>query len=126
MGWLDREWSSQALADNQQGWDWFSLHLNDGHKLMVYQLRHDDGEHWISGTWISPDGSNRKLDHETVDLNSTAVREIAVAGNRVRALPMEWRLAPLLGGRGAGRGRAGCRRGNRLHGIDRLRLAIQG
>jgi predicted secreted hydrolase len=93
MGWLDREWSSQALADNQQGWDWFSLHLNDGHKLMVYQLRHDDGEHWLSGTWISPDGSNRKLDHETVDLNSTAVREIAVAGNRVRALPMEWRLA---------------------------------
>ena len=92
-GWLDREWSSQALAQNQQGWDWFSLHLNDGHKLMVYQLRHDDGEHWLSGTWISPDGSNRKLDHETVDLNSTAVREIAVAGNRVRALPMEWRLA---------------------------------
>ena len=45
QGWLDREWSSQALADNQQGWDWFSLHLNDGYKLMVYQLRHDDGDH---------------------------------------------------------------------------------
>ena len=23
--WLDREWSSQPLADNQTGWDWFSL-----------------------------------------------------------------------------------------------------
>jgi predicted secreted hydrolase len=36
-GWFDREWSSQALSENQQGWDWFSLHLNDGYKLMVYQ-----------------------------------------------------------------------------------------
>ena len=64
-GWLDREWSSQALAQNQQGWDWFSLHLDDGHKLMVYQLRHADGEHWLSGNWINPKGSNQLLDRST-------------------------------------------------------------
>ncbi len=28
--WLDREWSSQPLAEDQTGWDWFSLHLDTG------------------------------------------------------------------------------------------------
>jgi predicted secreted hydrolase len=93
QGWLDREWSSQALAQNQQGWDWFSLHLNDGHKLMVYQLRHDDGEHWISGNWISPQGQTRLLDRDAIDLSSTRVREIATGKNQSRALPMEWQMA---------------------------------
>ena len=27
--WIDREWSSSALADNQVGWDWFALQLKD-------------------------------------------------------------------------------------------------
>jgi len=93
QGWLDREWSSQALAGNQQGWDWFSLHLHDGQKLMVYQLRHDDGEHWLSGTWIGADGSTRSLDRDAIELSSTAVREIASGNNQSRVLPLEWQLA---------------------------------
>ena len=27
---MDREWSSQPLAPDQTGWDWFSLHLTSG------------------------------------------------------------------------------------------------
>jgi len=38
-GWLDREWSSQLLDARQSGWDWFSIHLDNGHKLMAFQLR---------------------------------------------------------------------------------------
>ncbi len=41
--WLDREWSSSALADTQTGWDWFALQLNDGRDLMLYNLRKGDG-----------------------------------------------------------------------------------
>ena len=91
-GWLDREWSSQALAQNQQGWDWFSLHLDDGHKLMVYQLRHDGGEHWLSGTWIGPLGETRQLDRHAIDLSPTRVREIATGKKQSRKLPLEWQL----------------------------------
>jgi predicted secreted hydrolase len=91
--WLDREWSSQALAGNQQGWDWFSLHLDDGHKLMVYRLRHDDGEHWLSGNWISPQGDSTLLEGNAIDLRPAQTREIATAENQSRQLPMEWRLA---------------------------------
>ena len=92
MGWFDREWSSQALADNQQGWDWFSLHLNDGHKLMVYQLRHDDGKHWLSGNWISPQGNSTYLDSKAIELISLHSREIATDENQSLELPLEWQL----------------------------------
>ncbi len=93
QGWLDREWSSQALAENQQGWDWFSLHLNDGHKLMVYQLRHDDGEHWISGNWISPHGGTQLLGRNAINLSSTRTGTIETGTNQTRELPMEWQLS---------------------------------
>ena len=46
QGWLDREWSSEPLSDQQTGWDWFSLHLDSGDKLMVYRLREQSGNHW--------------------------------------------------------------------------------
>ncbi len=41
--WLDREWSSSALAENQVGWDWFALQFDDGREVMFYQLRETDG-----------------------------------------------------------------------------------
>ena len=43
LSWLDREWSTSALADNQRGWNWFSLQLADGQELMYYQLLDDAG-----------------------------------------------------------------------------------
>jgi predicted secreted hydrolase len=37
QAWMDREWSSQPLASDQTGWDWFSLHFNSGEKLMLFR-----------------------------------------------------------------------------------------
>jgi predicted secreted hydrolase len=37
--WMDREWSSQPLAADQTGWDWFALHFESGEKLMLYRQR---------------------------------------------------------------------------------------
>ncbi len=54
--WLDREWSSQPLSDDQTGWDWFSLSFDDGHKLMGFRLQQTDGQNYTSATWITPDG----------------------------------------------------------------------
>ena len=55
--WLDREWSSQPLAETQSGWDWFSLSFESGDKLMGFLLREDDGGAFTSATWIAPDGT---------------------------------------------------------------------
>ncbi|MEX0999585.1 MAG: lipocalin-like domain-containing protein, partial [Thermodesulfobacteriota bacterium] len=43
LSWLDREWSTSALGQDQEGWDWFSLQLDDGREIMLYQLRLKDG-----------------------------------------------------------------------------------
>lgn len=43
LGWFDHEWSTSVLTDEQIGWAWFSLHLDDGRSLMVFRLRHRDG-----------------------------------------------------------------------------------
>ncbi len=44
LSWLDREWSTSALGEDQAGWDWFSIQLDDGTDLMYYQLRLNSGE----------------------------------------------------------------------------------
>ena len=63
LSWLDREWSSSALAANQKGWDWFALQLSDGSDLMFYNLRKIDGSQDMhsAGTWVAADGSSRHL-----------------------------------------------------------------
>nr|WP_068111849.1 lipocalin-like domain-containing protein [Tropicimonas marinistellae] len=56
-GWLDREWSSQPLAETQDGWDWISLHFDSGEKLMGFRLRDRTGPPFTSATWIATDGT---------------------------------------------------------------------
>ena len=90
--WLDREWSSQPLAPNQRGWDWFSLHLNDGNKLMLYRLRHDDGEHWLSGSWIDVDGNLTHLNKETIRLLEKKSRQIKTHNDGQIKLPLDWSI----------------------------------
>ena len=43
--WFDHEFGSNQLAQDQEGWDWFSMHLSDGRDLMLYFLRK------TGGTW---------------------------------------------------------------------------
>jgi predicted secreted hydrolase len=86
--WMDREWSSQPLAADQEGWDWFSLHLDSGEKLMLFQLRGRDGSAFTSGTWIEPDGGTTPLAAEDVIIEPGAA--IETDGSM---LPESWRLA---------------------------------
>ncbi|MGD9046818.1 MAG: lipocalin-like domain-containing protein [Anaerolineae bacterium] len=63
QSWMDHEWSTSALAADQVGWDWFSIQMDDGSELMVFQLRKEDGsiDPFSSGTLVAPDGSTRHL-----------------------------------------------------------------
>lgn len=63
LAWMDREWSTSALAEGQEGWDWFSLQLSDGSELMVYQIRRVDGaaSPESEGVWVAPDGRTTRL-----------------------------------------------------------------
>jgi predicted secreted hydrolase len=93
QAWLDREWSSQPLAPDQAGWDWLSLHLATGDKLMLYRMRQTDGQHYGSGKWFARDGSTTLLATSDITMTPQAFTEI-----EGRKIPTAWRIAiPRLG-----------------------------
>ena len=73
LSWLDREWSSSALASDQQGWDWFALQLSDGSELMFYRLRKTDGSQDVfsGGTWVTSDGTSRHISGDRISISAT-------------------------------------------------------
>jgi predicted secreted hydrolase len=88
QAWMDREWSSQPLASDQTGWDWFSLHLGSGEKLMLFRLRQKDGQNYFSGNWIGADGKSAQVAAADIGMTPTASTE--VAGRKV---PTQWSIA---------------------------------
>jgi predicted secreted hydrolase len=57
QSWLDREWSTSALAADQSGWNWFSLQFDDGQELMYYELLDQNGltHPQSAGNWTNRD-----------------------------------------------------------------------
>ena len=88
QAWMDREWSSQPLASDQTGWDWFSLHLNPGEKLMLFRLRQADGHDYCSGNWISGDGRTEQIASADITMTPKTLTEI-----EGRQIPTAWNIA---------------------------------
>jgi len=88
QGWIDREWSSQPLGVDQTGWDWFSLHLESGDKLMLFRLRHAGGKHFFAGNWIGRDGRSEPLDPKDIALSPAGVTRVAG-----RDMPTAWQIS---------------------------------
>jgi predicted secreted hydrolase len=88
QAWMDREWSSQPLASDQTGWDWFSLHLESGEKLMLFRLRQNDGQNYFAGNWIGTDGISAQIAAADIGMTPTASTEIGK-----RKVPTEWSIA---------------------------------
>jgi predicted secreted hydrolase len=90
LSWLDREWSTSALAENQIGWDWFALQLDDGTDLMYYRLRQTGGrtDPHSKGTLVRG-GIRRELEPEEVRLEPLRQWESSRGGS----YPVEWQLA---------------------------------
>jgi predicted secreted hydrolase len=89
--WLDREWSTSALSEGQEGWDWFAIQLEDGRDLMLYRMRRADGtvDPHNSGMLIETDGSTRRLGPDDVRYEPGRQWESPRSG---AAYPVEWRL----------------------------------
>lgn len=85
--WLDREWSSQPLSENQRGWDWFSLSFDSGAKMMGFQLREAGGSSYSAATWISPDGETEAFPDGR--FQATPIENSKVSG---RLVPTRWRV----------------------------------
>jgi predicted secreted hydrolase len=59
QAWMDHEFGSSALRENQRGWDWFSIQLDNDTELMLYVIRRSDGTPDVtsSGSFITSEGS---------------------------------------------------------------------
>ena len=88
--WLDREWSSSALDEDQVGWDWFALQLDDGSDLMFYQLRRKDStkDSLSAGTWIDSSGSSHYLAAAEVKIEITDFWDSPLGGT----YPSAWQV----------------------------------
>lgn len=89
--WLDREWSTSALGPEQQGWDWFSLQLDDGTEVMWYRLRRTDGsaDPWSRGCFVARDGAVTRLMPQQVEAIPNGQWR---AGDGGATYPASWRL----------------------------------
>jgi predicted secreted hydrolase len=66
LAWMDHEFGSSALRENQAGWDWFSMQFDNGTELMLYQIRRRDGmaDKTSSGSLITNSGEVIPLRHD--------------------------------------------------------------
>lgn len=89
--WMDHEFGSGPLGDDQVGWDWFSIQLEDNTELMLYRMRLKDGSYDLasSGTVISSDGSPQHLEVTDFQIESTATW---TSPESKATYPAKWRL----------------------------------
>ncbi len=99
--WIDREWSSQYLSDEQLGWDWLSLHLTEGRALMAFRLRQRDGNHYVYGSLIDASGNVTALDGEQLIMRPLETSEVlrnfqtkySALASHFTTVPTRWALS---------------------------------
>ncbi len=89
--WMDHEFSTSALSQDQVGWDWFALQLDNGYELMVYTIRNNEGEidPYSRGIWIDPQGNSRALNAGDFKIQVNETWESAQSG---AVYPSNWRI----------------------------------
>lgn len=89
--WMDHEFGTSFLDDRQVGWDWFSIQLEDGRDLMLFQIRGRDGsiDPRSSGTLIEADGRAIHLAGQDFSLAPGHLWRSSDSGARY---PTEWEI----------------------------------
>lgn len=91
QSWLDREWSTSALDDDVEGWDWFSLQFDDGREVMFFKLRQREtgATTFAKGTLITADGSTMLLRQDDVRVR---VLERWTSPHTNATYPVRWQM----------------------------------
>ncbi len=91
QAWMDHEFGSSALRENQQGWDWFSIQLDNESELMLYVIRRKDGTPDVtsSGSLVASDGSVIHIRREQMRITPLARWTSKKSG---ATYPVAWRV----------------------------------
>jgi predicted secreted hydrolase len=89
--WMDHEFSSAPLEDDLEGWDWFSLQLEDRTELMIYLLRPKAGGNSASssGTFVKASGEAIRLSNSDFQVE---VLERWKSPRSGATYPARWRI----------------------------------
>ena len=87
QAWFDQEWTSQLLDTGTQGWDWLSLHLDDGNKIMAFRMRLKNQDDYVTGSYITSTGEQITLQPGDITLQPVSVKKVDG-----RQLPLIWKL----------------------------------
>lgn len=90
--WMDHEWFTHQLDASQTGWDWFSIQLDDGSDLMLFELRNKAraADPYSSGTYIDAHGAAR---HLTAKEFSLQPGRVWVSPKTKARYPVSWRIS---------------------------------
>ncbi|CAB9494784.1 lipocalin-like domain-containing protein [Alteromonas macleodii] len=112
-GWFDHEWTSHLANSEALGWDWFSLHLNDGSKLMAFRMHANTNreeksetkntEVFTTASYINKNGMKENVEQANLSITPTGYELIqkeskqdGKQGNEhdssVRSVPTAWRI----------------------------------
>ena len=95
--WMDREFGTWTPTENQKGWDWFSIQLENNCELMCYQLRNSSGNvsPYSSGTFVDADGISSRLSSGDFEVFPSGTWKSPATGAEY---PSGWTIkAPSLG-----------------------------
>jgi predicted secreted hydrolase len=68
LAWFDKQWGNFLVMGG--GWDWFSLHLDDGSDLMLNLIKDASGTTQLAyGTYVAPDGQFSHLPGDKFEVN---------------------------------------------------------
>lgn len=89
--WMDHEFGSSRLRENQAGWDWFSIQLDNDTELMLYVIRRRDGTPDVTsaGSLVLSDGRVIHLPRHQFRVTSTGRWKSPKSG---AAYPMGWKV----------------------------------
>jgi len=92
LSWMDHEFGSNQLREDQVGWDWFSIQLDNETELMLYLIRRKDGspDPHSSGTLVKADGTTKHLSLKDFRINVLDKWKSKKSG---ATYPMKWKVS---------------------------------
>lgn len=90
LSWMDKEFSTTFLSEEQVGWDWFSLQFDDHTEWMLFQLRTRAGE--VDFQWATEVNNSGEVNYLTGKSWEAQVRDRWYSDATQAEYPTEWVL----------------------------------
>jgi predicted secreted hydrolase len=91
--WMDHEFFTGSMTDDESGWDWVGLQLDNNTELMLYRLRHKDGtvDPFSSGSYVDANGRSTFL--SAADFSMRPDSDLWSSPQTSGLYPVRWQIS---------------------------------